>query len=76
MNKKELALLLVPGVLVLALATNFRSAAQESVAPPARRLTATGKVAIYDESPGHFLSRSLLRTIRISNRMRRWETCD
>lgn len=50
MKKKDIALLLVQGTLVLALATSFRLVAQEPGAPPARRLTSPSRPAIHDDS--------------------------
>jgi hypothetical protein len=50
MTRKDIALLFIPGVVVLALSTGFQSAAQESASPPARRLKAPSRAAVYDDS--------------------------
>jgi hypothetical protein len=50
MEKKGIALLFIPGIVVLALSTGFRSLAQETDSPPARRLKAPSRAAIYDDS--------------------------
>jgi hypothetical protein len=50
MTKKDIALLFVPGIVVLALATNFRSVAQDSGTSSARHLKPSSRTAIVDDS--------------------------
>lgn len=51
MEKKVIGLLFIPGIVVLALSTGFRSLAQETDSPPVRRLKAPSRPAISDDSP-------------------------
>ena len=50
MQRKAIALLFIPGIFVLLLATGFRSVAQESASPRARQLSGSDRAAVYDDS--------------------------
>ena len=48
--KKDIVLLLIPGIVVLALSTNFRLAAQESSSRSVKQLKSSDRPAVYDDS--------------------------
>jgi len=50
MQRKDVALLFIPGIVVLALASGLRSGAQETPAAPLRQLKGPSRPAVYDDS--------------------------
>ena len=50
MDRKVAALVVAPGIIVLALCTGFRTVAQESRLPQPKRLKATDQIAVSDDS--------------------------